>query len=198
METAYIFEGQSRTNTGTGAARALRNVGQVPSVLYGEGQEPVHFAVAHKEVLREYLKGGFFGKIVTLNIEGKKILSVPRDVQLHPVTDQVLHVDFQQVSEEGKVRVRVPVRFTNTDRCIGIRRGGAFNVVRRSIEMICPVAEVPEAIYIDTKDMNIGDSVHIDQVTIPEGAKLTIARNFTIVAVAGRVSRTAKEEEANA
>ena len=124
-------------------------------------------------------------------------MSVPRDVQLHPVTDKVLHVDFQQVSEQGEVRVRVPVRFINTERCIGIRRGGTLNVVRRNIEMVCPVSSVPEAIYIDTKDLNIGDSVHIEQVALPEGAKVTIARNFTIAAVAGRVSKATKEEEAN-
>jgi large subunit ribosomal protein L25 len=195
MKTAYQFEAEGRSAFGTGGARAVRNSGKVPAVLYGGQSEPVHFAVTEKDIKREYLKGGFFGKVVTLNIDGKAIYGVPCDVQTHPVSDRIIHADFYRVEAGSEVKVTVPVKFINSDRCIGIRRGGALNVVRYSLELFCQPDAIPEMIEVDLLKLNIGDSVHISHVALPAGARPTIERDFTIAAVAGRASKVAGAAE---
>jgi large subunit ribosomal protein L25 len=195
MKTAYTFEAEQRTHFGTGGARALRNSGKVPAVIYGSSGEPVHFAVAEKDLKREYFKGGFFGKVVTLVVDGQNIYGVPRDIQLHPVNDRVLHADFYRVEQGEAIKVTVPVRFINADRCVGIRRGGALNVVRYSLELYCQPDAIPEHIDVDLLKLNIGESVHISHVALPEGARPVIDRDYTIAAVAGRASKTAKDGE---
>jgi large subunit ribosomal protein L25 len=196
MKTAYNFEAESRSTFGTGGSRALRNAGKVPAILYGNSGETLHFAIAEKDVKREYFKGGFFGKVVTLTIEGKEVYGVPRDIQMHPVNDRVLHADFYRVEKGQEVKVTVPVKFINSDRCIGIRRGGALNVVRYSLDLYCQPDAIPTQVEVDLLKLNIGDSVHISHVKLPENARPTIDRDYTIAAVAGRVSKTAREAEA--
>ena len=195
MKTAYQFEAEARDARGTGGARELRNSGKVPAVLYGGKTEPVHFSVSEKDIKREYLKGGFFGKVITLNINGNAAYGVPCDIQTHPVTDRILHADFYRVEAGSEVKVTVPVKFINADRCIGIRRGGALNVVRYSLELYCQPDAIPEAVEVDLLKLNIGDSVHISHVALPEGVRPTIERDFTIAAVAGRASKTAGAAE---
>jgi large subunit ribosomal protein L25 len=196
MKTAYNFEGESRSTFGTGGSRALRNAGKIPAVLYGSKGEPMHFAVTEKDIKREYFKGGFFGKVVTLTIDGKESYGVARDIQMHPVNERVLHADFYRVEKGEEIKVTVPVKFTNADRCIGIRRGGALNVVRYNLDLYCQPDAIPEQVEVDLLKLNIGESVHISHVSLPEGARPTIDRNYTIAAVAGRVSKTARESEA--
>ncbi len=196
METTYQFDAQIRPECGTSSARTLRNNNRVPAVLYGADQEPIHFSIEEKEIQRCYLKGGFFGKLVTLNLDGKAIYSVAKDIQKHPVNDRILHVDFTLVEAGKEMRALVPVRYLNSERCVGIRRGGTLNVVKFAVELYCMPENIPESLSVNLQAMNIGESVHISDIDLPEGARTVIKRDFTLAAIAGRVSRAARDAEA--
>jgi large subunit ribosomal protein L25 len=196
MKTAFSFEAASRETVGTSSARALRNQGLVPSVLYGHGKEPVHFAIKENDIKREYFKGGFFGKPFTLVIDGKDVHALPKDVQIHSVNDHFYHADFVRIEKGEEARVLVPIKIRGRERCKGLRRGGNLNVVRYDLELMCDPELIPEFIEINIQDLNIGDSVHISQVALPEGVRPAISRDFTILAVAGRVSKATREAEA--
>ena len=127
---------------------------------------------------------------------GKKERVLPRQIQLHPVTDVPLHVDFMRVTEKTKIVVQVPVRFLNADKSPGIKRGGVLNVVRRDIELLCTAANIPSEIVADLDGMQIGESVHVSSVSIPEGAVPTITdRDFTIATIVGRGAAKAATAE---
>lgn len=194
MKSVYQFDALSRNESGTGAARALRREGKMPAVVYGAGQEPMHISLVEKDVKREYHRGGFFGKLVTLVVDGKEVMCVPKELHIHPVNDSLLHADFVRVQKGEDVRVVVPVKFINRDRCIGIRRGGNLNVVRFDVELVCSPDAIPEKIEIDLLNVNIGESIHISHVTLPAGVRPVIDRDFTLAAIAGRASKTAAEE----
>ncbi|MBI1236891.1 MAG: 50S ribosomal protein L25/general stress protein Ctc [Alphaproteobacteria bacterium] len=186
-----------RDNTGTGAARAARRDGFVPGTLYGGKLGPVAIAV-RENVLRKAINSGkFLSHMVTLEHKGEKQTVIPKDVQFDPVSDFPLHVDLFRVEADSVIDVEVTVHFINEDKAPGLKRGGALNVVRHSVELSCPAGSIPESIEIDLTGMEIGDSVHISDVTLPEGITPTISdRDFTIATLAG--ARVALEDEEDA
>lgn len=195
MAQKLAFVGETRENAGTGVARALRREGKVPGIIYGGGGADVRVALNCKELTKEYSKGGFFSKLVDLNLGKESILVLPRDIQLHPVTDAVIHVDFQRVNKDTKLHVFVPVQFLNADKCIGVKRGGILNMVRREIELVCSPDSIPDVLYADVTNLNIGGSLHINDIELPKGVKPAIHdRNFTIATIAS--SKGMQEETA--
>ncbi|MBM3570487.1 MAG: 50S ribosomal protein L25/general stress protein Ctc, partial [Alphaproteobacteria bacterium] len=174
---------EARDALGRGAARANRRGGRTPAVLYG-GAEPPQSLTLDAEVLwRTFRRGRFTARLLDLDIGGKKLRVLPREVQLHPVTDRLLHVDFLRLTKDSKVRVPVPVQFVDQEDSPGLKRGGVLNVVRHEIEMICTATAIPERIVVSLANLDIGDSVHIGSVKLPEGVKPVIARNFTVASV---------------
>ena len=192
MKTAAQFETKARDNAGKGVARKLRREGQVPVILYSKGEDAVKLSMPLKELTLEYKKGAFSNKVFALNIDGKVTNALPRDVQRHPVTEVIEHADFQKVTDSSTIHVYVPVKFLNVEKSAGIKRGGVLNIVRHDLELICNPTNIPTVIEIDIAEMNIGDSIHIETVKLPEGTSPAIKRNFTIATIAGR---TAEEEE---
>lgn len=187
MSTLAQLSVELRKGTGKGAARALRREHKIPAIIYGGGKAEITIALPEKELTQEYQRGYFTSRVYDMNVAGEKIHAIPRDVQLHPVTSAIEHVDFQRVHPHEKVRVFIPVRFLNTDRCIGIKRGGALNIVRRSIEFLCDVDAVPEKIEVDVLDVNIGHTVHVSSIKLPAGVSPVIDdRDFTIASIVGR------------
>lgn len=187
MQAAVAFDASIRETTGKGAARALRRDGKIPATIYGPGRSAQSLAINSKEATIEYYRGGFFNKIVELKAGKDKLYALPKSVQLHPVTDQLEHVDFYQVDEKSSITVKVPVHFLNQEKCPGIKRGGVLNVVRHSLELVCGVNNIPKFIEIDLAEANIGDSIHISHVALPQGTSPAIkSRDFTIAAIAGR------------
>ncbi len=184
-----------RGNTGTGAARAARRDGFVPGTLYGGKLGPVAIAV-RENILRKAINSGkFLSHMVTLEHKGEKQTVIPKDVQFDPVSDFPLHVDLYRVNADSVIDVEVTVHFINEDKAPGLKRGGALNVVRHSVELSCPAGSIPELIEIDLSGMEIGDSIHISDVTLPEGITPTISdRDFTIATLAG--ARVMLEDEA--
>lgn len=191
MKTAITFKAEERARSGKGGARATRRAGSVPVVLYGNGLDAVKLAMPIKDITREYLKGGFKSKVVSIEVGKTTYHAVPRDVQLHPVSDVIEHADFLHVTDKTEVSVMVPVHFKNVDRSVGIKRGGVLNVVRHEIEFVCLPNLIPDNIEIDILERDIGDSIHINDLTLPKGVTPAIKRNFTIATIAGR----GKEEE---
>lgn len=192
MQAQLEFEATSRSVSGKGSARAARRAGTVPVIVYGNKKDPVSLAVNANQLTVEYRKGGFMSKVVALK-EGKNTLyAIAREIQLNPVSDKIEHADFMHVDAKSVVKVRVPLHFLNVEKSIGIKRGGVLNMVRRHVEMLCNVDSIPKALDVDVANVNIGSSVHINDITLPKGAKPSIARNFVLCSITGR----AKEEEA--
>jgi large subunit ribosomal protein L25 len=165
--------------------------------VYGSGEDPQNVDIDIQVLAREVDKGGFENRLVDLDVGGKKVRVLPRDVQIHPVTDVPIHVDFMRLAAGAEVRVNVRVVFINEEDCPGIKRGGLVNVVRHTIEMVCRVDAIPESVECDLTDLEIGDSVHISAVQLPEGVRPVISdRDFTIATIAAPT--VVKEEAAEA
>ncbi len=196
MKTVYQFTAEKREETGRGASRALRRAGHVPSILYSKKMEPLSFSLTEKELTREYKKGAYQSKLVELNISGKTYFALPSELQTHPVSDRIEHADFLQVDADSKIRVKVPVKVLNADKSMGLKRGGALNIVRHTIELICSPDTIPSRVEVDLKDAQIGDSIHISAVTLPENVKPVINRDFTLVTITGRSAKDAEEDAA--
>ena len=195
MSAANSLEAEPRERVGKGAARATRRAGRVPSVIYGAKKGPTAISI-DPLVLRKHLEAGtFFSTVFEVNINGggatERVL--PREVQLHPVSDVPQHVDLLRVTGSTKVTVEVPCRFVNEDESEGLKRGGVMNVVRYAIEVLCSVDNIPQDVEVDLAGLDIGDSVHFSSVNLPKGVEPTISdRDFTIVTIA---APTIVEEE---
>ena len=186
----------ARPKVGKGAARAARRAGRIPAVIYGDNQPPVPISVDYKELFKLLNKGGFLSMLTELDIDGQKTRVIPRDVQLDVVRGFPMHVDFLRLGKGARIAVDIPVIFLNEETCPGLKRGGVLNVVRHEIELECPAGAIPDNLEIDLSEMDIGDSLHISEITLPEGATPTITdRDFTIVTIATPAGGEDEEEE---
>lgn len=200
MTQHYVLKAQSRERAGKGVARALRLEKQIPAVIYGDKQPPVMVSLDEKELTLEYMKGHLTTTLCDLDVDGKKSLVLVRDVQTHPVSDRVIHVDFLRVSEKTKIRVSVPVHFKNQDISPGLKNKGILNVVMHEIDLECSANNIPSEIAFDLSTTNIGDAVHMSKEALPAGTRLlTDEQEFTVATiVAPRVDKAAAGEEAAA
>ena len=197
MPEMISLSAESRPRAGKGAARATRRAGRVPAIVYGGGDEPALISLEPRELSRCLARPGFFNHLVEISVDGATHRTLPREVQYHPVTDAPLHVDFQRVGAGAQVHVTVPVVFVDQERSPGLRRGGILNVVRHGVEMLCSVDNIPERLVVSLAGVDIGDSIHIGAVEMPEGARPVIQeRDFTIASIAA--SSAAREEAAAA
>ncbi len=184
MSDTLVLSAEARDRAGKGASRALRKEGRVPAVIYGNNEEPTIVHVEEKALAKLLGTGHFFNSVVMVEVDGKKVRTLPKDVAFHPVTDRPLHADFLRVSEHAQVHVNVPVLFINEDKAPGIKRGGVLNIVRHELEMIVDAAAIPDNITVDLTGADVGDSIHISAVVLPKGAKPAIDdRDFTIATV---------------
>lgn len=200
MSQVVALAGEKRINSGTGAARALRREGKIPAIIYGGKKEELPITVGLKELAREYGRGNFTSKIVDLEIGKEKVRVLPREVQLHPVTDVPMHADFLRLEKGDTVSVKVRVRFINEDQCTGIKRGGVLNIVRRYVDYICDADHIPEYITVDLAGRHIAESIHISQIVEkPKNAAPAIQdRDFTIATIAGRGGKDDEGEDGEA
>jgi large subunit ribosomal protein L25 len=199
MAQIYELTAEVRDRVGKGAARAVRRQDRVPAVIYGDKQPPIPIALPQREMTQRLHAGGFLTHLVEINVDGEKIRAIPKDYQLDPVRDFLIHVDFLRVGEGARLTLDVPVHFRNHAASPGLKRGGVLNVVRHAVEMYVPADNIPEFIEVDLAGLDIGDSVHISHVTLPEGATPTISdRDFTIATIAGAggMAEAAAEAEA--
>ncbi|MFW2436534.1 MAG: 50S ribosomal protein L25/general stress protein Ctc, partial [Parvibaculales bacterium] len=176
---------EKRERAGKGVARALRREGLVPAVIYGDNKEPEGVSLSRKDFTKLYNTGRLMSTLLDIEVDGKKTRVLTRDLQLHPVRDDIMHADFLRLSKGTKIAVEVQVIFLNEDTCPGLKTGGVLNVVRYTVELNCPADSIPESIEVDLASVNMGDSVHISDITLPDGVVPVISdRDFTIATIA--------------
>ena len=197
MSDALTLPAETRERAGKGASRSLRREGRIPAVIYGGKEEATPIHVEEKELTRQLNTGHFMNSIVEIEIGGKKIRTLPKDVALHPVTDRPIHADFFRMVKGGKIEVEVPVVFINEEASPGLKKGGVLNVVRHELELVCENDKIPSEIEIDVTGKEVGDSIHISEVKLPAGSESAITdRDFTIATlVAPSALKKRKEEE---
>ena len=199
MSEQLTLPAETRDRAGKGASRALRREGRVPAVVYGDKKEALSVHVEEKLLTKMLSTGHFMNSVVMVEVGGKPNRTLPKAVDFHPVTSRPIHVDFLRIGEHSKVNVNIPVRFDNEEASPGLKRGGVLNVVQHEIELICDASEIPDELHVDLTGLDIGDSIHISQVTLPKGAKAAIDdRDFTVATVVAPSAMKAEEEEAAA
>ena len=180
MSEIFEIAAAKRERAGKGIARALRREGQVPAVIYGDSKDPEGIAVPRKELTKLFNTGRLTSTLMDIDLDGKKHRVIARDVQLHPVRDDILHADFLRLGKGAKIAVEVGVTFLNEETCPGLKQGGVLNVVRYTIELNCPADNIPETIELDMAEAEMNDSLHISQVSLPDGVEPVISdRDFT-------------------
>lgn len=198
MTKHYALSAETRDRAGKGVARALRREKKIPAVVYGDNKDAETIALPVKEVTMEYHKGHMFTNLCDLEIGGKKQLVLARDVQLDPVRDTVLHVDFMRVTPKTTIVVHVPVHFQNEDKAPGIKAGGSLTIVRHDVELVCRATDIPEEVVIDLSGAEIGDTIKIDDLKLPNGTKSASTRDVTIATIAAPRLLLEEEDAINA
>jgi large subunit ribosomal protein L25 len=189
-----VLNVQVRETTGTGNARAARNSGMVPGVLYGAGQGPVPIAVRAPEFRKALHTGKLLGHLVTLRYGEEEQPVIAKDVQFHPVTDEPVHFDLFRVDAHAAVRIAVPVHFRNQEASPGLKRGGALNIDLHEVEVLAPADRIPEEIVVDLTGLEIGDSIRAADLQLPEGVKVTAHHQDATVASIAASKAMASEE----
>lgn len=186
-----------RKTVGSGGSRAARREGKVPGVLYGGPRGPVPIAVNGNAFNKALYTGKLLGHLVTLRHGAETQKVIAKDVQFHPVSDQPIHFDLYRVDEDQLIKINVPVHFRNQDASPGLKRGGALNVARHEIELLVRADHIPEELVIDLTGREIGDTIRVSDVKLPEGAQPVITdRDFTIATVAGTSAQMSEDAAA--
>ena len=195
MSDITVLAAAARERVGKGSAREARRQGQIPAVIYGDKKAPASITIEQKVLVRYLETGGFFNTLFDIELDGKLNRVLPRDVQLHPVTDAPEHIDFLRVTSTTRISVEVPVEFLNEEESPGLKTGGVLNVVRYNVEVSCTPDLIPTSLVLNLSGAEIGDSLHISAVSLPEGVTPTITdRDFTIATIAAPT--VVKEETA--
>ncbi len=194
---SYEIEASVRERVGKGAARELRREARVPAVIYGDKKPPLAISLVYKEADKRLRAGGFLTTIATVVVGGDKIRVIPKDYHMHPVKDTLTHVDFLRISNHTIVTVFVPVHAVNQEASVGLKRGGALSIVHHEVECQCRADAIPESIDVDVAALDIGATVHIEDVKLPEDVKPVIhEKNYTILSITAPVGFTEVAEAA--
>ena len=190
-----------RTDLGKGASRRLRRLNNdIPAVLYGGGEDPVSLTIAHKDIAKATENEAFFAHIITLNIGKKKQKAVIKALQRHPAKAILMHADFQRVNENQEITVNVPLHFLNEEKCVGVKTGGGSIIkTLNEIEIVCFPKDLPEFIEVDMLTLEIGDAVHLADITLPEGvASVAITAGNDLSVATVQAPRAEVEEKTEA
>ena len=185
-----------RESTGTGNSRSLRIDKKVPGIIYGEKKDPIPVYLDEKTLRIKIQDPGFFSRQCEIKVGNEKISVLPKFIQLHPVKENILHMDFLRVGKNTTVTLSVPVNFTNENKCPGIKQGGVLNIVRHEVELKTLVSKIPESLEANLDGLEVGDSIHISSIKLEEGVKPTISdRDFTIATIAPPTVMKVEDEE---
>lgn len=198
MTQIIPLSAKPRERAGKGTARQTRRDGRIPAVIYGGKQAPVLVSLEERAFVRVLHQPGFFTHLFDVNVGSDTHRVLPRDVQFHPVSDEPLHVDFLRVTGDTRITVMVPVEFVNQDKSPGLKRGGVLNIVAHEIEVSCAADNIPEHITVSCEGVDIGESIHIKNLTLPEGIKVIETRNLTVVSIAAPSGLKSEESAAPA
>ncbi|MEH6791215.1 50S ribosomal protein L25/general stress protein Ctc [Parasphingorhabdus sp.] len=197
MSDLLTISAEPRERAGKGASRALRRDGRVPAVIYGDKKEAVAIHVEARALNKLLGTGHFMNSLVEVEVNGEKTRTLPKDVAFDPVSDRPLHVDFFRLAKGANVQVNIPVVFINEEASPGLKRGGVMNVVRHELDLMCDADHIPDQIEIDVTGLEIGDSIHISNITLPKGSESAITdRDFTIAGVTAPSALKSADDEA--
>ncbi|HYG13292.1 MAG TPA: 50S ribosomal protein L25/general stress protein Ctc [Methylophilaceae bacterium] len=196
------IKASKREGKGTGASRRLRRAGSVPGVVYGADKDAVSIQLDHKDLFLQFRHEAFHASILSLDLEGKKEQVLLRDYQMHPVRNQIQHIDFQRVSATEKIHVKVPLHFVNADAGPGVKLGGGIVThILTEADISCLAKDLPEFIEVDLGAMEVGQTVHLSEVKLPKGVEFVQLAHGNDAAVAsvtkprGAVGAEAEAEE---
>ena len=196
MSDQLTLPAETRERNGKGASRELRRGGRVPAVVYGQKKDALSIHVEEKLLTKMLQTGHFMNSVVMVEVGGKPTRTLPKAVDFHPVSSRPIHVDFLRISEHTKVNVAVPMRFDNEDASPGLKRGGVLNVVVHELEIVCDAAHIPSEIHIPLDGLEIGDSIHISQVKLPDGVlPANTEDDFTVATIVAPSAMKSEEEE---
>ena len=185
-----------RTGTGKGAARQSRRDGNVPGIVFGGDTDPLPINIPFNKLLQLLKAGRFKSTLFNLKVEGHDdVRVICRDVQRHTVKDLPTHLDLMRLRQATKINLFIPVEFLNEDKCPGIKKGGVLSLVRPEVELIVTAGDIPEKITVDLAGLDVGDVITISSVTIPEGSKTTIDRDFVIANISAPSGLRSSENE---
>ena len=173
MAEAISVSAERREIAGKGAVRAQRRPGRIPAIIYGAKKSPLTISVDWRDIEKLYTSPRFFTQIFVLQVDGEKHEVLARDLQLHPVTDGPLHIDFMRFNKDTKMVLLIPVTFVNDELSPGLKRGGVLNIVRREVELLCSPLNIPGELVFDLDGLDIGDAIHIGSIELPEGVATT-------------------------
>ena len=173
----------ARPAGGKGAARAERRAGRVPGVIYGDGKSPVTISIPSAELTQRIQAGRFLTTVYDLDLEGAKHRVIPRDFHLDPVRDFPIHVDFMRLGEGATIRVGVPLRILSAETAPGVKRGGTVNIVTHTIELEAPADNIPQYIEANVGQLDINGSLHLSDVTLPQGVRSLREEDVTLVTI---------------
>ena len=198
METIDI-KAEVRSQVGKGSARAARRAGLVPAVIYGNKETAMPITLNANKWRQMMHRPGIFSQLINIDVNNETHFVLPRDIQQHPVSEEAEHVDFLRVTKNATVAVGITVEFLNEDKCTGLKLGGVLNIVRAQVELNCPAISIPEKLTVDLEGLNVGHTIHISSIELPEGCTPTITdRDFTVATIAaprGGVGDTDENEE---
>lgn len=189
-----FFTGELRQGSGTRRSKALRKAGKIPAVIYGFNKT-YRLSLAYKDYLKEYLKGGSLSKLVSIQLVNEKLKVIPREVQIDPVTDKPIHIDFQLIKDNISIKVAVLIKAINKDRSPGIKRGGILNIVKKHIDLRCTPENIPNFLQIDVANFEIGKNIHINDIKLPDGVVPVSKDNVTVLTIAGRDENKVDDEQ---
>ena len=199
MKDISILNAFSRDDTGSNSTKKVRQDNKIPAIIYGDGKNPQPISLNIKDLRIAINQSSFVNKIYDLSIEKTKTRVIVQDISQNPVTDRLEHIDFLRVNDNTKVTIEVPVKFTNEALSPGLKRGGVLNVVRYTVEVVCPVKNIPENFEFNLDGLEIGDSIHISHTEMDPEIKPTITdRDFTVASIlapSALVSAEATEEK---
>ena len=195
MAEAVSVSAEVRERAGKGLARAQRRAGRIPAVIYGNKQDSLMISLDGQEVQKLLQGPKFFTQIFELRVGGEKHQVLARDLQLHPVTDWPIHVDFMRFTKDTRIVLLIPVTFINEDLCPGLKRGGVLNIVRREVELLCSPLNIPSQLVFDLEGLDIGDAIHIGAIELPDGVATITDRDFTVATVAAPTLMPSEEED---
>ncbi len=200
MSNVFEFVATSREQSGTSAARAARRQGNVPAVIYGGDTEPAMLVLNHNDVTRHLENEAVYSHILDITVDGKTEKAVLKGLQRHPAKPQILHLDFMRVSEKDKIRIHVPLHFTNESIAIGVKKGGVATHARVEVEVNCFPSALPEYLEVDLAKLDLGDSIHLSEISLPEGVEiveLTQGEEHDLAVVSILASRVSHNESSD-
>ena len=171
-------------------------MGEVPAVVYGDKKDPAFISLKYLQIIKEIEKTGFFSTVFNLKLDKKDVKVLPREIQTDPINDKPIHIDFLRVTKDSKINISVPILFINEEESPGLKGGGVINTVRREVDLICKINNIPEKLEADLKDLEVGSVIHMSDIKLPEGVTPVISdRDFTIATIAAPTIMAVEDEK---